>query len=66
MVYFYHRARAYFRVESRVIYELATTGPNGVTRMEQFPSAEAMAERERALHAELRRRGWDGPHGRRI
>ncbi len=66
MVYFFHRADTYYRIENRVIYELAITGPNGVTRTEKFASAEAMAERERALHDELRLTGWDGPHGHTI
>ncbi len=66
MVYFFYRAGTYYRVESRAIYELAITGPNGVTRTERFASAEAMVERERALHNELRLKGWDGPHGREI
>jgi hypothetical protein len=66
MVYFFHRAGTYYRVESRVIYELEITAPNGLTRTERFPSQEALAERERALHDELRLTGWDGPHGRTI
>ena len=66
MVYFFHRAGTYYRVENRVIYELEITAPSGVARTERFPSAEALVERERALHDELRRTGWDGPHGRMI
>ena len=64
MVYFFHRAGQYYRVESHVIYELEITTPHGVTEVERFTSAEALAERERALHDQLRGAGWDGPHGR--
>jgi hypothetical protein len=66
MVYFFHRGGTYYRVVNRVIYELAITAPNGVTRTERFSSEEALVERERALHNELRLTGWDGPHGREI
>ena len=66
MVYFFHRAGTYYRIENRVIYELEITTPNGVTRTERFPSQEALAERERALRDELCLTGWDGPHGRTI
>lgn len=64
MIYFFHRAGIYCRVENRVIYELDITDPNGVRRTERFQSQEALVEREQALHDELRRTGWDGPHGR--
>ena len=66
MVYFFHRAGQYYRVENQVVYELEITAPKGVTHVERFASAEAHAARERALHDELRSTGWDGPHGRTI
>ena len=66
MVYFFHRAGQYYRVESRVIYELEITVPDGVTAVELFSTGEVMTERERALEEELRQEGWDGPHGRRV
>ena len=66
MVYFFHRAGHYVRVESRVVHELEITAPDGVAAVERFSAGEAMAERERALQEELRQEGWDGPHGRRV
>ena len=65
MVYFFHRAGQYRRVESRMVYELEITTPDGVTTVERFSSGDVMTERERALQEELRQEGWDGPHGRR-
>ncbi len=66
MVYFFQRASRYYRIESRVVYELEITAPSAEMRVERFTTADALAERERALHDELRRAGWDGPHGRTI
>lgn len=66
MVYFFHRAGQYCRVESRIVYELETTGADGVTVVERFSAGELLTERERALHDELRHDGWDGPHGPRV
>lgn len=66
MLYFFHRAGQYRRFESRTVYELEITAPDGVTTVERFSTGEAMTERERALQQELRHDGWDGPHGRRV
>jgi len=66
MVYFFHCAGQYYRVESQVVYELEITAPNGVMHVERFTSEEALAERELALHDQLLGAGWDGPHRRTI
>lgn len=66
MVYFFHRAGQFLRVEGCIVYELEITAADGVTAVERFSAGEAMTERECALQEELRKEGWDGPHGRRV
>ena len=68
MIYFYERRGRFTRCKVHMFdetpYELVIDDANGSHRVEQFASYDDLIKRLDALHSELTRRGWGGPHGR--
>lgn len=66
MFYWFQRGKELVRYEARALfdaYELVIVGPDGTEKVERFGNPEALERRETELLEELRRDGWNGPHG---
>jgi len=44
-------------------YELRVVHPDGTELVEHFERADDVADRQRAIEADLKSTGWTGPHG---
>ena len=66
MFYWFQKGKDLIRYEARTLlnaYELVIVEPDGTEKVEHFGNAEALEKRETDLLNELRRDGWNGPHG---
>ena len=68
MFWWFEREGVYTRYEVIELpegagYELKIIDPDGTEHVERFTDADELANRQRALEAELKAQGWTGPHG---
>lgn len=67
MFWWFERHGAYTRLEVLEVapgeFELRLIAPDGSEQVERFTDANQLAARQRSVEAELKTRGWTGPHG---
>ncbi len=66
MFYWFERAGAYIRCESRSVgnqFELRIANPDGTECIEQFTASSDLYGRQVVLERDLTKDGWNGPHG---
>jgi hypothetical protein len=67
MFFWFEREGTYARYEvlqlSSGCFELRIVQADGSEQIEEFDSADDLAEKQRAIEQGLRASGWSGPHG---